>query len=481
MICWQVRVSKLPKQIDADLGSGAKRWAVSMFMTDIKADITKQISVEWTRKRPAPLLPEDVTFRFEGNKVLETDTAGLTLQDFYAYYSTPSMAPIYISKVPLVWKHHTKSKMPLLCLEMYIDFDSWSDRMETTENDDRHRSVLTKRARHDENHFENSEADVTARKRRHIGTMKSQFRLSTRTELSVIVTQSRVILKKIICSLDESTADRTFEAVGEIIQGQLSDTPMSSGSMKHAYDLNTSDGRFITKRFFRLGGESESDESHSDNTLDIHEHNIQIQAELSRLVIGQWFLAAFFKDAKEKGVVVDTSIMFADAFLGQEDCTVVPSTASGVNEFDPERIMWLIEKRRPMTVTCYSGTLLHPSKRRDLRSLTIFAFAHFVFGHSNQQMVFADIQGSPTSVKGRDILVLFDIMTHTVDGDSGVGDFGKDGMQTFRNDHTCGAICVNLGFDDQIPLEFKLAVDSTIDNEGLHGAGKEDSPTIDDH
>jgi len=50
MICWQVRVvseimhemtsmisqvrvSKTPKQIDANLGSGAKRWAVSMFMT----------------------------------------------------------------------------------------------------------------------------------------------------------------------------------------------------------------------------------------------------------------------------------------------------------------------------------------------------------------------------------------------------------------------------------------------------------------
>ena len=85
--------------------------------------------------------------------------------------------------------------------------------------------------------------------------------------------------------------------------------------------------------------------------------------------------------------------MFADAFLGQEMEINPPSTASGGNEFDQERIMWLVERRRPTTVTRYSGTLLHHSKKKDLRSLTIFAFAHFVFGHSNSQMVFADIQG----------------------------------------------------------------------------------------
>jgi hypothetical protein len=85
--------------------------------------------------------------------------------------------------------------------------------------------------------------------------------------------------------------------------------------------------------------------------------------------------------------------MFADAFLGQEAEINPPSTASGGNEFDPERIMWLVERRRPTTVTHYSGTLLHHSKKKDLRSSTIFTFAHFVFGHSNGQMVFADIQG----------------------------------------------------------------------------------------
>jgi Alpha-kinase family len=84
--------------------------------------------------------------------------------------------------------------------------------------------------------------------------------------------------------------------------------------------------------------------------------------------------------------------MFADAFLEQEKQDKEPSVASG-GRFNMERIMWLIEKRRPTTVTRYSGTLLHPSNKKDLQSLTIFAFVHFVFGHSNKQMVFADLQG----------------------------------------------------------------------------------------
>ena len=86
--------------------------------------------------------------------------------------------------------------------------------------------------------------------------------------------------------------------------------------------------------------------------------------------------------------------MFADAYLGQEAEETLPSPASGGGQHDTGRIMWLIEKRRPTTVTRYSGTLMHTANKKDLRSLTIFAFAHFAFGHSNRSMVFADIQGA---------------------------------------------------------------------------------------
>jgi hypothetical protein len=135
----------------------------------------------------------------------------------------------------------------------------WMDRIEATEYDNRRgktRSVA-KRARQDQNSFDDSDTDPNSnpRKRHHpsgwsyslvdyhllsvlfAGVMKSHFHLSSRTNLSVIVTRTSVALKKIICSVEEVTGDFTFEDAGEVFKGQLADTPMSSGSMKHAYEV----------------------------------------------------------------------------------------------------------------------------------------------------------------------------------------------------------------------------------------------------
>jgi hypothetical protein len=88
-----------------------------------------------------------------------------------------------------------------------------------------------------------------------------------------------------------------------------------------------------------------------------------------------------------------TALSFAEAFLAEEADN--PSTASGVERITGEGtgLTWLVERKRPTTVTKFSGTLVHTSARRDLRSMTICAFAHFTFGFSNNNMVFADLQG----------------------------------------------------------------------------------------
>ena len=86
--------------------------------------------------------------------------------------------------------------------------------------------------------------------------------------------------------------------------------------------------------------------------------------------------------------------MFAEAFLGEEEGPT-PTPAAGGEAFD-DNIQWLVETRRPTTVMRFSGTLLHPSNNPDMQSMTVFAFAHFVWGHSNNAMIFADIQGTWT-------------------------------------------------------------------------------------
>ena len=67
--------------------------------------------------------------------------------------------------------------------------------------------------------------------------MGSQFRISNRTQLSVIIKRTPVSLRKIICVLEDDTAEPRFEHVPDIIRGDLRDTPVTSGSMKHIYDV----------------------------------------------------------------------------------------------------------------------------------------------------------------------------------------------------------------------------------------------------
>jgi hypothetical protein len=93
-----------------------------------------------------------------------------------------------------------------------------------------------------------------------------------------------------------------------------------------------------------------------------------------------------------------TDIAFTDAFLAVE--VDRPSIASGVHLIteNNDGLTWLVERKRSSTVTKFSGTLVHHSHRRDLRSATISAFAHFVFGYSKRTLVVADLQGKPYPV-----------------------------------------------------------------------------------
>ncbi|KAJ7870108.1 kinase-like domain-containing protein, partial [Mycena olivaceomarginata] len=100
-------------------------------------------------------------------------------------------------------------------------------------------------------------------------------------------------------------------------------------------------------------------------------------------------------------------------------------------------LTWLVEPRRSSFVEHFTYTLSHKLHKKDLPSATIHAFAHFAWGHSNRSLVFADLQGicTPALVGHKDGMVLFDPMTHTKNGASGVGDFGIEGIESFLQDH----------------------------------------------
>lgn len=129
-------------------------------------------------------------------------------------------------------------------------------------------------------------------------------------------------------------------------------------------------------------------------------------------------------------------IQVSDGFLIREQSS--SSITGSHNLSGYESTTWLVEPRRTTSVVKFSGTLRHPT-RDDKIGKTITAFAHFVYEVSKKSLVFADIQGlqltltyglstlaqtanilyvlgSPMSANNRDGIVLFDLMTHSVDG-----------------------------------------------------------------
>ncbi|KAJ7837938.1 kinase-like domain-containing protein [Mycena leptocephala] len=352
-------------------------------------------------------------------------TNTMSLNEFYTYYSTPSNAPIYLQGIPSQWKgfERTRGAKRFVCMELFVHVDKWEERVSEQETEST-RTSSRKRTR------ALSSSSTMGSK---------QLRLSGRWTTKLV---------------EE-----------EIVHGKIFDEPFSSGTMKHAHDLILANGdQFVAKHFVQLS-------SDACEYVSIKANRIEIEGELLHLAWARWFLNEFYQFCRKQGEIsVDETLSVADAFLAEE--VGMPSIASGVEIItgNGTGITWLVERKRPMTVTKYSGTLVNTSARRDLRSLTICAFAHFVYGFSDRSLVLADLQAQ---VRGTDGLVLFDLMTHTVDGmkrDSGIGDFGKQGIRTFTRDHQCNSICSGLGFDTQ----YSLAIGTSRESGELNNDNSDD-------
>ncbi|KAJ6473885.1 kinase-like domain-containing protein, partial [Mycena sanguinolenta] len=462
---------------------GTSSWSVYYFtircnhaysFLDVKGQLTAQISVEWQRHKSSPLLPEHVSIRWAGNRMPVPDTSNLTVGEFYAIHASNDNAAIYVETVPPVWKQlasSRKRKGGFMALELYVDTDSVSSAhmyvwfsTEVSSSGQKAWRPLTKLQAGLNFGVPNFQQQRAVD---HVSGARlcSEFSPSALVGPAKVHNRTRVALKRINCVLDPITASPEFENSDIIINGKLRDEPFSSGAMKRAYELQSDNGpHYVLKRFFRLKEDSENTAADS-LPFTIEEHLVQIQAEAGRLSMATWFLKAFLKHAEDLNVAVDTKLAFAEAFLAEE--LKFPSPASGIKEIGPESpgMTWLVEPRRSSIVEHFTYMLSHKLHKKDSRSATVHAFAHFVWGHSNRTLIFADLQGTPALVGHKDGMILFDPMSHTKTGDSGIGDFGIQGIKSFFRDHICGDICLRLHLEKSAPLKLSDEEDEEEDSD----------------
>ncbi|KAJ7759979.1 kinase-like domain-containing protein, partial [Mycena metata] len=191
------------------------------------------------------------------------------------------------------------------------------------------------------------------------------------------------------------------------------------------------------------------------DTVSVDQNRAELILEAQRLVQLGWFYSEFERRARSGNVQIETlrvtEYLLAFELTPREKD---PSVASGYKDVDIDIVdvpmTWLMEPFRPRESVKWSGTNQHPSHANSAVGSTVNAFAHFVYATSFGMIGVADIQTSHARVGDTGANVMFDLTTHTTDGNSGVGDHGPDGLKTFREEHQCVLRCNKLNLGDLV-------------------------------
>ncbi|TFY74124.1 hypothetical protein EWM64_g9887 [Hericium alpestre] len=245
-------------------------------------------------------------------------------------------------------------------------------------------------------------------------------RASTHRAVHEITKAVKLVFASATVSLD-GQADIQWPANGKVISAQICN------------ELNIEGNLFIAKHFYDIG-QGPSQLTPVNNYQNLH-------AELQHAIEGTHFLKKFYEHAEQLNQEVSKGFCFVEARLAKEihdiDINEYPSKASGLGPDDVDDdtyncgAYWLIEPCRNIAVKKWTGTMSHRLSGFGQEDKTLSAFVHFVWHYTNSSVVLADLQSTLIigEQSGHTIHELFDYMTHTYEGNSGVGDHGEEGLQ----------------------------------------------------
>ncbi|THU78811.1 kinase-like protein, partial [Dendrothele bispora CBS 962.96] len=115
---------------------------------------------------------------------------------------------------------------------------------------------------------------------------------------------------------------------------------------------------------------------------------------------------------------------------------------------EDRRVVWLVEPFRLSSPERFSKPMNFVMNTEDDKIKTLNAFVHYAFQSTGDDFLYADLQGSLAKMMNGSIgIVLFDPMTHSGAGDSGVGDEGPQAHELYATQHVCDEFCDDLGLN----------------------------------
>ncbi|KAH6903747.1 kinase-like domain-containing protein [Coprinopsis sp. MPI-PUGE-AT-0042] len=215
-------------------------------------------------------------------------------------------------------------------------------------------------------------------------------------------------------------------------------TEFASGQTKTAYRvyfLGDSSKKYAAKCFYNVG-DATGAVSHKVNFVNLRDellraHNIKTSVK------------SFLQHAEESEVSVSN--------LSVDDTFILKVVEGKMKEH-----AWIVDPLyEGADVLKFSGTSCAGNNNDTLLGRTCNAFAHYSWSDSEGSVVWVDIEGIKTSSmavnshrQGPWRFVLFDLLRHTDDQFSGLGDRGFIGIYDFLQDHQCNAICQDLGLKE---------------------------------
>ncbi|KAJ3986984.1 kinase-like domain-containing protein [Lentinula detonsa] len=437
----RVKTGRAKDTVDFSAGTWGKAWAKTDYISEVMDDALATLNLGWEKREGMSLLVNEAELRWSGNKVLMPNTLGLQVYDFIKAHTQGSEGFFYeLSETKGKGEKSKKDGVPpvTVALELYIDkavFVQRKEHMSVPTLKTTVVSVIKKRRGTDSIFNEHSAVG------RADGMVSSFVRTPRILSLEQVTTsQVSLIRARVVCDAKTGEVDISWpgkdDNADEYI-GSIGDSVFSSGRTKHVYKLTIKDDLLVAKRFFNCGN--------GIDEVTAAENESSLIAEITRLKSTAWLLEQFKKLALTKDVDIHQELAVSEAWLFRE-LNTVPSKASGLLHNVFADAVWLVEPRRTKSVDKYSSTLVHP-RHGDKKGITISAFAHYVFVVNQEELALADIQGSLVNIEGIDTVVLFDIMFHTEERDSGVGDHGPAGIKTFMDQHKCTYICDALGLE----------------------------------
>ncbi|KAJ7577174.1 kinase-like domain-containing protein [Mycena floridula] len=218
---------------------------------------------------------------------------------------------------------------------------------------------------------------------------------------SVLLCLATIETNPITSQVQVSWPENVDKSCASYFKDLVSSVAHGNGRTKKVYKTTHDDKHYVAKRYFNIG-------TGTRNQVDSNDNLRELTKDVVRLSQLRFFWDRFVEIAGDTNVDI-TDFQVTGCLLAREVLTedLLPSMASG------------------------DGS-------------TINAFQHFVYLYSQKGLVFADIQTSPSGDPANLADILFDVMTHTVGFNSGVGDYGPGGIRDFLYQHKCVKRCTKL-------------------------------------